>query len=149
MAFVFIGCATAATSLAKLIQSASPVVRNATIIEVARLGPATTEQVRASALRDANTIAGFPIQGAVKNVSPDQVKQIQASILNLENYSDLVRRCKNDSLIGIRFRDGKHVVEFAYSQPCMQVFWVMEIDGQVTLEGGVLGPEYGKAILDL
>ncbi len=151
---VFLGalsssCATADTDLNKILTAANDVVNKATKVEVAMLKPATAESVMKNALRAPNTIAGFPIKGELKLLSVEKAKAIAQDILNSAHYADIMQRCVNDSLIGIRFTKGNTVVEFAYSQPCQQAFWAMNIDGKLNFASSVLGPDYSKAIIDL
>jgi hypothetical protein len=142
-------CATADTDLNKILTAANGVVKNATKVEVAKLKPAPAESVMKNALSAPNTIAGFPIKGELKSLSLEKAKAIAQDILNTDHYADIMQRCVNDSLIGIRFTNGKTVVEFAYSQPCQQAFWAMNIDGKLNFASSVLGPDYSKAIKDL
>lgn len=151
---VFLGvlsssCATADTDLNKILTAANDVVNKATKVEVAMLKPATAESVMKNALSASNTIAGFPIKGELKPLSSEKAKAIAQDILDPAHYADVMQRCVNHSLIGIRFTNGNTVVEFAYGQPCQQAFWAMNIDGKLNFASSVLGPDYSKAVLNL
>lgn len=124
------------------------IVSKADKIEIATLNTATADSTRKNRFLK-NTIAGYPITGEVVTVNMTKVRDINAVILNSENYANLLQRCKNNILYGIRFSKGTDIAEFAYSQPCMQAQWVAKIQGKIMTFGGVLGPDFSKVILAL
>ena len=142
------GCTTAQTNLSELLKEANRVVINAIKIEVAKLKPAPADAVRNNALNTPDTIAGFPVDGDLKSLPRERAITFAKDILDPKHYADILQRCANTSLIGIRFSSGDEIIEFAYSQPCMQAFWAMKINGVIQFESAVLGPEYGKSILN-
>jgi hypothetical protein len=146
------GAPVAQSPLGELMEAAQGVVTHAVKIEVAKLKPAPANTLQANARHSllelrGNTIAGFPIDGDVKPIARRQAAAIAEVILNPKHYADILLRCANAGLIGIRFSTGREVAEFAYGQPCGQGFWAMKIKGVVHYEGAVLGDEYGKSFL--
>lgn len=139
-------CANGDTS--GFFKEVNEIVSKAEKIEIAKLKTATAESTRKNRFSK-NTIAGYPIIGKVATVNKTKMQDIDGVILNPENYANLLQRCENNVLYGIRFSKGTDVAEFAYSQPCMQAQWVVKIKGNIMTYGGVLGPAFSKVILAL
>lgn len=145
---LMLNSACAEGDISALLKKINETVSQADSIEIATLGIVPAETTTKKSFTD-KTIAGYPIVGKVSRIDKAKMHDISEVILNPENYSNLLQRCKNKTLYGFRFRRGKDVAEFVYSQPCMQAIWHANIDGKLMTAGGVLGPAYGKVILNL
>lgn len=146
LALLIIACADG--NLPGFLNLVNDTIMQADSIEIAKLEIINSDEVNKNQFHQ-NTIAGYPIKGKLSKISMSKAKKLVETILNPDSYANIMQRCKNNKLYGIRFRKGQNLAEFAYSQPCMQVFWLATIDSKSESATGVLGPDYSKAILEL
>lgn len=129
--------------------SLSNIVQQAKQVDVAQLRIVNAESVISNALTSSDLIAGYPIQSQTKSLSQDDTKELASIILNPQHYADILQRCVNKSLVGVRFTKNKEIAEFAYGMPCQQAFWAFKVDGKVQFWSAVLGGENGQQLLKI
>jgi hypothetical protein len=143
---VTLNSACAENKISGLLKEINDTVMQADSIVIAKLRIVSADSVKKNRFLN-NTIAGYPIIGKLSRIEKAKSQNVIAIILNAEHYANLLQRCKNKSMFGIRFHKGQNVAEFVYSQPCMQVIWLANINGKTSSAAAVLGPDYRKAIL--
>jgi hypothetical protein len=91
--------------------------------EAGRLRIIPVEQAERQIFKEPDLIAGYPVDTHLVPVPPGEVSRIVALLVRDESYDFNSRlRCKNQSLIGIRFL-GTQIVELAIGMPCNQAIW--------------------------
>jgi hypothetical protein len=124
------------------------ILRNPTLVEAGRMRVIGALQAHNARLSSDTRILGYPIQGALQRVAPADASRIADLILDDASYTDLVRRCRNDYLVGIRFTKDNERVEFALGMPCEQGFFAFrDAAGAIQGDGKVmLSPQAAEVI---
>lgn len=124
------------------------ILRNPTLVEAGRMRVIGALQAHDARLSSDTRILGYPIRGALQPVAPADASRIADLILDDGSYTDLLRRCANDYLVGIRFTKDNERVEFALGMPCEQGFFAFrDAAGAIQGDGKVmLSPQAAEVI---
>lgn len=115
--------------------------------ETARLKPVSVDESRQKALTSTERIAGYPVVGELKNLSPEKSAQLAKLLLDKNNYRNILKRCANQYFHGIRFSKGEQKVEIAIGVACQQTVMVIQDDKGIKWWGSVLrDAAYKKAL---
>lgn len=124
------------------------IVRNATQVEAGRMRVIGALQAQNAVFSSDTRILGYPVHGALQPVPPADASRLADVILDDASYTDLLRRCRNDYLVGVRFTKDNERVEFALGMPCEQGFFAFrDAAGAVQGDGKVmLSPQAAEVI---
>jgi hypothetical protein len=115
----------------------------------ARLQLVAVREAQAGAsLSDATRIGGYPLRGALVEVSGTTLATLVATATANDSYTVGVRqRCRDSERIGMRFERGPARVEVSLGRPCGLALWSFQHDGQQTLWGEVMSESARQQVL--
>jgi hypothetical protein len=130
---------TASALLPKALRDILPKIREAEAVEVSLLRVVSASEAEAKALTSLDRILGYPLRGSTIRMSSEQAQRLFSVLLDESSYfTDARIRCRNTSLIGVRFVGKGQRLEFALGRPCRQALWAWMGDGRVQRWGALV-----------
>lgn len=137
-------------SLRQALGNSVVIIDNHTIAEMAKLKIMSVAESQQYAHTSADRFSGYPIIGKLKPLEKVKSQQLAKLILDNNNYVfNVLRRCKNHSLYGIRFKQGQKKIELALGIPCNQTIITFKDNEKIKWWGEVLGDKVTKKVLML
>lgn len=127
------------------------VVEGAEEIEIAQLRMIGALQAEEQRLSSDDRIVGYPLTSPLVTLDPssEDTRRLVAALLADASYDfERVRRCRNDYLVGVRFRRGEERVEFGLGMGCHQAFFAFRAGGEVRSWGALLNEEPARMVVD-
>jgi len=129
--------------------AAADLVEAATQVEIGRMRVIGADQAVQRRLSGDRVIAGYPVRGRLTSVDEPTANELKRVLLDDESYRwGLLRRCRNDSFVGVRFSRGERRVEFALGMPCEQGRWVLRTANGIASPGAIMTESAAQVVVD-